>query len=387
MTIPIVDLDPRLVPHLAADEKVFWQGEPEPSTFFGIGQLGPAAALAFAGAALGLGLLDPFFPMVATIEGPARTVPALAAIAVALLSIYTDWNRRGTLWVYAMTDRRILCVMGDRYVRDIPAAAISVEDLRIKGKVVYWARISSADYRDQAGPQWMRKGPDRPWIGFYGQTDPEATKQRIIDWRSSITREAGATALQFAEHKAEPAEARARSGAFFHRASGVALDLPEGWAVTVLKRSDGPLKVLGVTLLPRFVRESQPEPYAATADWNVLHAIGAPDLGFSLYVRSGPLDTSIERVLSDPWAQGAGLTVLDQSPSVELAGGYRGFSVTRKLTGGGSLAEFGPVAGDIALTQVWASNGRHCLEIQTIAPAGQPKLQKAVGAIVNAMGK
>lgn len=385
---PVDLIDPRIRAHLAPDERVLWQGAPRPDTFFSPAQTAPAIFLAFGGFALGLGLLDGFIPMLATVTGAAKVVPALAAVAAGGLNLWSNWQRRGALWSYAITDRRILSVLGHKLIRSVPAGAFAPEDVKVDGTIVFWGEMPWDKDMQHSVPEWMRRGPDRPKIGFYGQSDPQAVRQRILDWLSGMTDAAVASGQAYlakddvpaadAVATASVADGMAERGSHVHRESGISVDLPEGWDVSAWTKNDGPLKVFGITLLPRFIRETERKPYSVGASWNALLASGAPNAGFALTIQPGPLTLTLDAVRNDPWSAAANLELLDTVPNEERPGGYRGFSIRRLVKGGGSLMDFGTVMGDVELHQIWLSNGTYRIEATALSPHGNATLA-AVG--------
>ena len=95
-------------------------------------------------------------------------------------------------------------------------------------------------------------------------------------------------------------------------------------------------------------------------------------------LREGALERTMQSVLDDPWGGVAGLKPLDQTPDMNLPGGYRGFALRRISPGGDAAA-------DSVLHQAWLSNGRHVLEIQGNSPAGRPELNAAIDAIIRSI--
>lgn len=384
--------NPQIARHLEPQERVLWQGQPEPGTFFGSKEIGTAAALVALGAALATGLLDGVVPALAHITGPARHVPALATVGVAALITLRNWRRRAELWTYAITDRRLLSVLGDRIIRSVPPGTIDPSSLQILGKTVFWARSPRDAENNQDVPERMRRGPDHPLIGFHGQSDPQAMLTRILDWRTSFTDRATTQARQFLSEQsavdnggAPRATAPLSCGACLHAPSGIRVDLPEGWTVTIHNRKDRPVRLFGVTLIPQITKETDPQPYDPDAEWNVLHASGAPDAGFDLYIREGQLDLTLQKVLDDPWGAVTGLKLLEQTPQLESPGGYHGFALRRMVPGGGSLGAFGTVAGDVVLRQVWLQNGRFVIEAQGLSPVDRPEIAAALDAIIGSL--
>jgi len=389
-------IDPRIATHLEPGEQVLWQGTPRRDTFFGTPQIATSAGLAVVGGALAAGLLDNVFPALASATGAARYVPALAAFGASALILNNNWSRRGVLWAYAITDRRLLSVLNRRLIRSVTPAQFDAVKLDISGDTVYWAR-SPRNADDRTVIEGMRKGPDHPLIGFHGQEDPHALRDRILAWRRSLTDRASAGATEFlaertvavdrapqvapdqATHAPPSEEITARpQGQYRHGPSGVCVDLPVSWKVTVQTRTQKSLRLLGAKFLPSMFTDSEPASYTGEQGWNLLRASPAPDVSFELYIREGILERSLQSVVEDPMNSFAGLKLLDQVPDLKLPNGYSGFSLRRMSAGGEGK-------GDTVLQQAWISNSSYVIEAQGNAPADRPELVAALNMIFSSI--
>jgi len=183
-------IDPRLVPHLQDGEAVLWQGAPAPNTFLTPSVVMTGLGLLLLGPALWFHFIDMLLPSMAAIDGPARQVPAVASSLVGLGLLVQHWHRRGSLWVYAITDRRLLSIMGDRLIRQAVSEEIELVGLQVIGRVVYWDEMDRGDRRSRRFD--LEPGPEGMLIGFHGLDDPEAMRTRILAWSKDPSRQAAA---------------------------------------------------------------------------------------------------------------------------------------------------------------------------------------------------
>ena len=375
------EIDPRISAHLLPGEQVLWQGAPRKDTFFGPPQFAVFGGLVAVGVALAAGLLDGAFPALAGSSDAMRYLPALAAIVDAALIAQRDWMRRGPLWSYAITDRRLLSILGGRVVRSLTPAELDQTRLEIEGDTVYWAR-SPRKSDDHSVPDGFRRGPDHPLIGFHGQDDPNALRQRIRAWRAGLTASKVAQTQAFLTEAPEPVPMPAEAatpadapetepGWYLHGETGVSLRVPEGWEVTVCQRTAKKVPLLGTVM-----NESEPQPYSGPAGWNLLRAQGAPDALFNLYLRPGGIEKTLQEIVGDRWSGLAGLRLLDQEPDLVLPGGYRGFALRR--LGPGAQAASSEEAPETVLHQAWLTNGQFALEVQASSPLDHPVYDAAI---------
>ncbi len=354
---------------------MLWQGAPEGSTFFGPGVQVTGGLLIGAGVALALGLLDGLHPMLATITGAPKLIPALAAIVIGVLALAKGWRRRGVNWAYAITDQRLMSVLRDRLIRSVPPEKIEPDRLRTTGGIVYWQR-ASRNNKNRTGTSF---GPEGQYVGFHGQQDPQALRERIVAWREGFSERASAAAAEFVAARGTGNIAGVTRVS--HADTGLHLDVPSGWKITVMQRQDGPLVLFGVTLLKRFIRDGKPRPYGDGAPWNVLSVRGAPDAGLEMQISDGPLAMTLDGVLQDPWASRLGLKVLQTTPEMQV-GAFKGFALVRHMPKGGQLIGFGQVDAPVAVRQIWLGSGQHRVEFLGMARLDQPDVQLAVDAMV-----
>lgn len=376
-------VDPRLVPHLEPGETVLWQNQPKPGSFFGPPQIAGGLALIALGIVLASGLIGPQLPEA------SRYAPAAAAAGTGLLLLITRWSRRAALWTYAITDRRLLSVLKGEVIRSVTPEQLDRFDLRIKGDTVYWLKLIK---RNLDGSPGTERGPDGMLVGFHGQSDPEATRARIESWRQSFSERASASAAAFAEQMksaatAAPGEATPPPPAgvlrVSHPGTGLGLDVLPDWKVTIKTRHDGPLRIFGVKVLPRIIRDGPERPYGDPGGWNFLSVRGAPESGLDLTIHDRPLETTLDAILNDPFTKITGAEILSSDPDLQI-GRFRGFSVIRRMPGK-EVRNVEALSAPAMLRQVWLGHEGMSLELQGYALENQPDVQNAIDAMVDSL--
>ena len=373
---PIADaaVDPMIGPHLERGETVLWQGRPEVPSFGNLAGM----VLAAAGIAFGLLLLAGLGPVVlpALALGTGSTlVPGLAFILFGGLFLWLGWLDRDANWRFAITDRRLLVVRGAKLFRY--ALPGEIRRVRIRGRTVYWNRETSA-----SGSEDRRSGR---YIGFRGMRDPEAMKAAIEDWQEGFSRRAAATASAFTA-AAQGADPQATGiTRVLHPETGLHIDVPSEWQITVDNSYDGPLRLFGITILPRVIRPAEERPYGDGKPWTTLNVRGAPDAGLHMVVRDGPLTQTLDAVVNDPWNARLGLEILQTTPDLRV-GPFEGFSLVRTMRGGAVLTGFGRVENPVATRMIWLGSGNRSVEIMGMARLDMEDVQYAIDAMVNSLG-
>jgi hypothetical protein len=380
--IPASDVDPRIAPHLETGEEVLWQGAPRQGTFLRPGiVLVLGVAVAF-GVLAPLGALDAYLFVPGEPLSPERLLTGGIAVAAGLGLGAKLWTERDSLWAYAITDRRLLSVKGPRLHR-----AVGPEDIRGFGKwrdAAYWKHVA-ADSRDRG------RDREKRFPGFHGLADAEDMLRTFQDWRERFSRKASAEAASFVAARPE-ADADAATAAdvpegarrIRHPGIGLTIDVPAGWEATISRDEEGPLRIFGVTVMQRFIRQGEKRPYADGADWTALTVRGAPECGLDLRIVPAPLTKTLEGVIEDPWAKVAGLEVLKTQPDLELDG-FRGFSLVRTGKAGAKAKGMGEARGPVAMRQAWLGRGDMHLEIKGLARVDQPDVQRAVDAMIDSL--
>ena len=379
------DIDPRIAPHLEPGETVLWQTRPKPGTFFGPSQIGGALALIALGIVLASGLIG------SLPQGASTYAPAATAVGVGILLLVTSWNKRAELWSYAITNRRLLSVLKDSVIRSLTPGQLDIHKLKIEGDTLYWLKLIRSDSGLASGE---RRGPEGRLVGFHGLTDPQATKALIERWRQGISERSSNSAAAFVETMAAASGATAGEAAaappppgvrrVTHPGTGLTLDVLPDWKVTVRTRYDGPLRIFGLQILPRIIRDGPDRPYGDGEDWNYLSVSGSPEAGLDITIHDRPLDTTLDAVLNDPFTKLTGTQILDTDPDLRV-GPFKGFSVIRRMPAALQIKNGPELSGPSMLRQIWLSRGDRSLELQGYALASQPDVQRAIDAMVGSI--
>ncbi|MGI1660973.1 hypothetical protein ACRDNQ_01930 [Palleronia sp. KMU-117] len=169
-----------------------------------------------------------------------------------------------------------------------------------------------------------------------------------------------------------------------HPGTGLSLDVPPDRKATVRQRYDGPLRIFGVQVLPRIVRDGPQRPCGDGEDWNVLSVSGAPEAGLDLTIHDRPLDTTLDAVLNDPFTKITGTEILHAEPDLQI-GPFRGFGVIRRMPAATQIKNGPELSGPSMLRQIWLSRGGTALELQGCALESQPDGQRAIDAMVGSL--
>lgn len=375
------DIDPRIARHLGSGEVVLWQGTPRATTF-----LSPIALVAGI-LIVGFAILSPFgvFDRLVYLPGSPfslnRILPSLFGLAVGGFLLLSMWTGRGGNWAYAITDRRLMSVRGKTLARSV--APGDVRSFERKGDIAYWRYLN-----DRILGENESRDVEKRYPGFHGLDDAADMVATLTAWREEFTTRAGEDAAAFLEQRAStvetPDDVPEGARRIRHDATGLTLEVPEGWRANVSLDRIGPLRLFGVTLLERFIRPGKEQPYAEGLQWNTLTVRGAPDAGLNVTILDEPLTKTFEEVRDEPWAQRLDLKLIKSTPEIEQ-GELRGFSLVRQMPTGANLASFGPVAAPVATRQVWLGRGSMHIEVVGMARLDQPAIQDAIDAMIDSI--
>lgn len=334
-----------LAAHLAPNERVIWHGGP---AFGGLLHGGHFAALLICvGIAVGLPLMvalenEDSGPVV----GIALAVGVVIVAIPAALMLRVAWRGRGT--VYALTDRRLLTVVGGRIVQDCGPEDVHGlhETPRMFGQADLWWQVQPR------GVGW-RAVPEPVPIG------------QILEWRAWWVRGLGAGTEEFADAvRAGRLEAAERDGIarrIVLPATGVALSVPAGWRAEVAADD-----------------ESEPVPLdRAPPGWTqlILRAPGA-EVGV-LVLDHAPFPGGFEEALAEDDAVDRAAS----EPALRI-GPWRGFSlVTPFFPGWGVGAPLPHGLRYIEQRTVLDLGGGRWIELTVEAPADAQRLGEALAAL------
>lgn len=377
--ISAAKIDARLRAHLAPDERVLWQDRPKPGSFFGPGVIASGLGLVLVGALLIFGLAG------SVLTPEMRLGAAAASVLAGLVILGTGLKRRASRWRYAVTDRRLISVLGKRLIRSVTPEQLDRLTLTVRGNTLYWFRIHPN--QSHAYDRGHLAGPDGRFIGFHGLDDPEAVKAMIEAWRLAMTRRTAKTARSFVQSRSVDHSDIEWGGLadgilrIRHSQSGLTMDMQQDWQALVSTRTDGPLRVFGVTLLPRFIRETDKRPYAPELEWNALQVKAGPEAGLILIITDAPMTQRLEDVVHDPWSKTTGTTIIEEEPAY-IAGPLKGFGVTRTLPRGAQIRSNAALSAPAMLYQFWLEGEGLCLEIEGYALEGQTEMHRAIKAMI-----
>ncbi|MEQ8517208.1 MAG: hypothetical protein RIC38_16550, partial [Chromatocurvus sp.] len=228
-------------------------------------------------------------------------------------------------------------------------------------------KIQADDKRAEASSDAYRRRARADEAGFQPDASPDAAKEPDA---SPITDETPAPA---------PAPAPARK--ITHSKHGFSLDVPGSWDVQVGRENDGPLKILGITLIKHIVRPAALKPYEPTdASWNRLTLRGGPSTGLTMKINPGRMYSEHE-VLNDRWGKMLGVDVKFFERDIDISG-FRGFAAVREFPAGSSPLGFGTLPLPVISRQWWLTGHGLNLEIQGIAPLESTALQDTIDLTV-----
>lgn len=362
--LPTVTPDPALAAILTPGETIHWQVRPRSGGVTALIRQGIAATLVLAGAAVLVDII------------PGAPATGFVSLAVGLLVALLAWNDRPSRWLYVLTSRRIMTVKSGRvYIQSPPG---HLEGLRLKRNA---DGTTDLRWRNATVTQPRRRDPRR--LGFLRLAEAEKVEALVRDWQAGFTAAATDAARAFTAATPDTTTALPPGlSRVINNDLGFRIDVPSGWTITVNSRHVGPLRILGITLLPRVIRDGTAMPWTGqTTGWNVLTLRGDQATGVDLHGQPGPLDRTLQDVLQDPIATGLGIQAEATDPMLTI-GPWRGFAVTRHLPEGGTLTGFGPVPVPVTTRQTWLGNADGKFEIQGFAPKDAPDLHTALHQIV-----
>lgn len=396
LQLPVLEtssLDSVIADALAPGEQVHWQGRYTPRRLGRINSLLLTGAVA-AAAWWWFGQLGELQPLLAELE-QNRGVRNAILIMIAVIVLGPLVFYRKLRWHYALTSNRLLVFRNGRIWEQPGPGEIAILGRR-PFRWIAW-RYPLADGRKQArsggrrGFNGLKCGPDE---------DPEAVLALLREWQERPTREAQASSEAF-RRRAETAqdqpdaipEAVTGEGVvaegsvtLVNQQLGFAVDVPAPWQVQVEQRFDGPLRLFGITLLPRIIREGKKRPYQAGAPepWNCLTSRGGPAVGVDFNVQRERIMPTADSVVNEAWAKLLRVKVFHLENDIQI-GDFHGFAVVRRIPGGADLAGFGMLPVEVYLRQWWLQGRGLCFEIQGVAPTDAPVLQETIDLIVKSL--
>lgn len=389
-------IDPAISRVLAPGEQVYWQGQYTPK------RLGAVASLLMTGAVAGVAWwwfskTGELQPILAQLQQNPDTRNMVLIMAVVLVIGPFVFNRNPQEH-YAITSERLLLLRRGK-IREQPRPG----DIVIIGcRPFCWINWRYPKAREGNGIR-LSRGGSVSGLKCGPDDDPKAVLALLRAWQEQPARAAQASSEAYrkqAEAQTEqpaPAQGAAAAGErpaaaeegalrLVNRELGFAVDLPAPWQVQVEQRFDGPLRVFGITLLPRIIREGKKRPYHAgdAQPWNCLTSRGGPAVGVDFNVQRERVMPTAESVANEAWAKLLGVKVFHVEEDIRI-GNCSGFAVVRKIPRGAYLTGFGTLPGDVYLRQWWLQGAGLCFEIQGVAPTDAPVLQETIDLIVKSL--
>jgi hypothetical protein len=378
------EIDPRIAAVLDPGERVYWQAEHERT-----GQLANVIFfLIAAGLVVWLVDLREVLDNVQRLWEQLPWVFALFALVPVALVAKFFWNPDE---LYALTDQRVMLIRRGRIVLQArPEQLMLFEDkaLKIGGSAdtgdVKWANADTYDQDDR-----------RNYVRFLNIQDPKEVTRMLEDWRQewldTTARQAEATSAAFrrpaSEHGGDATQADGIQR-IVNPQYGFSIDVPADWEVEVAQNRDGPLRVLGLTLIKRVIRPGKSRSWDPrdTKAWNRMTLSGGPSVGLNLDVHSSTGETmpTEQEVLDDRWGPSLGVTgkFLERDLDVN---GLRGFAAVRELPAGINAMGSGELPAGVISRQVWLSGHGLDFELNAIAPQDSATLQNTLDLVVNSL--
>lgn len=394
------EIKQRVTEFLHPNESILWLGKPTSGSTFSPLLVALAVLLTVAGTSLFAGywpiLPSAVFEQLPFMNGLVNKplIPAAIMTSAGLFLGATAWHRRPSQWAYAITDSRLLVVFGNKLLREkTPRQLKYVRVANRQGDRgdIYW-QIRSGRHRsayDEDGKP-ANRGPDGHHVGFKGQANAEQLCTEILNWQ----KHALDSELEIATASAEdylssvdpaetikPAHAPSRgSQTIRNRELGFSVDVPAGWVTQVSQRKKGILPFLKISFLDNIYRDAAFKPYAENLNWNLLITQGTEESWLEIYASPGTLSTDWNTVINDPWAARLNQNIISQVPSLTL-GEFKGFSITRTMSTGVTIPNYGTTKTDIHIQMTWLSDGKLAFEFRAIVPAHSATLQNTVATI------
>lgn len=394
------EIKQRVSEFLHQNESILWLGKPTSGSTFPPLLVGLAVLLTVAGTSLFAGLwltlpaavLEQFSFIISLANKPL--LPAAIMTSAGLFLGATAWHRRPSQWAYAITDRRLLVVFGNKLLREkTPRQLKYVRATKRQSDRgdIYW-QIRSGQHRsafDEDGKP-ANRGPDGRYVGFKGQENAEQLCTEILKWQKQALESELEISTASAEDylsSVDPVEAikpthvSSRGSQTIHnRELGFSVDVPAGWVTQVSQRKKGILPFLKISFLDNLYRDAAFKPYAENLSWNLLITQGTAESWLEIYASPGTLSTDWNAVINNPWAARFNQKIISQVPNLTLEE-FKGFSITRSMSQGVTIPNYGTTKTDIHIQMTWLSDGKLAFEFRAIAPAHSATLQQTVATI------
>lgn len=409
LELPPTAVDPVIAKVLRPDERVHWQGAYRPFRMGAVNSLVLTAVMAVAGWWWfgQTGELQALQAQLEPLLNELRENPQLRSgllVTGAVIMLASLFLGRGRYWHFALTNERVLVLRNGKLREQAAPEEIIILGRRPFGWVLW-------RYAEGRGRQGFGSRSVKGRSGFKCKDDPKAVEALLRRWQARPTLEAQRSSEAFRRNMegeavggsvgdaASPQPAPSASApqpilegsaegsiTLVNRQLGFRVDLPEPWRVEVEQRFDGPLRLFGVTLLPRLVREGtrrRPQDNDGRP-WNCIISRGGPAVGVDFSVQRERPMPSPESVSNDRWAKLLRVEVFHVEEDIRI-GDFVGFAVVRQLHQGADIIGFGMLPVPVLLRQWWLQGRGLTFEIQGVAPKDSPVLQDTVDLIVKSL--
>ena len=401
--LPESGIDPQIKAALEPGEQVYWQARPQKG---GI----PPIVIFLVLFGLLVAWLEGIHDLAAVQEMLRELINDLvdfwqqlpwAFLLFSLLPIgviYMFWPRQ---WRYALTDRRVLRLRSGKIAGQASPGKLIFPDIRVLSirkrpdvGTVRWANSDFYDLDDR-----------KRCLEFKNVRDPDKVTRMLKHWRQfwqdDQTRKAEASSESFRAAAVKPGAAEAPGpGAarsttaksdeadavqrVVHPEHEFAIDVPATWDVEVQHQHDGPLRVLGITLIKRVTRPGTPRAFSPNDNrpWNRLMLKGKSSEGLNINIKPGGEENmpSEDEVRNSRVAKLLGVRVTSFEKGLDV-NGFRGFSAERSLpeAGGEELST------GLITRQWWLSGHGLVLEIEGNAPKDSQALKDTLELVVQSI--
>lgn len=277
---------------------------------------------------------------------------------------------------YAITDRRLLILEGDRISDSYTPERVSTPVLKQRqagrADVIFGRRSSTTEGRRSVVNR------ERDEVGFKALSNAREVEAMIGKWLEDSLSKAEKEMSVEIETPSTQADSSSGRRRIENRKAGLALEVPAAWTTRVRNKK----KPVGSFF---FDREDWQSPEAA-GNWNAVCIEGPAKCKVELEIFETAPTLTFESLNASKMADALAGEVVDSDPDIEI-NGIRGFSVTRRR----ELA-VDPETNAAGLAAIVAPerrtvlhDGRRQIYILSSWPEDSPQLERAVDAVVKSI--
>lgn len=427
--IPESETDPQIAAALEPGEKLYWQARPAKGKFPGklILVIIIVAVLAWANGIRDLAAVaELLHQFSAEIKAFWQQLPwAFALFSLLPIGlIVAFWPRKER---YALTDQRVFKLRSGKVRSEASPEKLMIDEgFGIATRIGKRSKVGNVRWANAETFEQLRKR-DRERFAYvsFKVRDPDRVTRMLKDWRQqwldARNREAEAAAATYRQalgesdtsagngQQAAPSQTaadgdNAEAGTrgrqqdasptakgiqrIVHPRHAFSIDVPSKWEIKVQHNYDGPLRVLGITLIKRIIRPGTPRSWKPKDNkpWNHMTLQGGTSVWLRIQINPGAGEAmpTEQEVLNDRWSKLLGASVQFFEKDLEI-NGFRGFAAVRELPAGANAFGFGEVGSDVISRQWWLTGHGLDLEIQGIAPGDSETQQQTLDLVVNSI--